>query len=361
MAKAGQEARKRSTQRPRRRSRPRARLRFLGLTSDWYWEQDAELRFTRVEVRNDAAAEQALAERIVGKKRWETGVEIEGGWDAHRAMLEARAPFRDVLMWRNLPDGARRYISVSGEPMFDARGPLHRLPRHRPRRHQAEAHPAAPQARPRGDAAPRRGGERAARRCAARCRRPATCCAGTARSCGRPTKPAACCAASRTGPRPATPGAQRFVEALARPRVPARRGPGRHGLAIGRAGLGRRTATTDPRALRTPLARGDRAARRGDLPDPRRRARRRGARVHLAPHAPARQAPVADAGRDRHADRPVPRPRRSRARGARERSALPRAHQPVLRLVLGAGHRVPLHAPRRAATWPAATPSCSGA
>jgi len=95
---------------------------LLGLTSDWYWEQDAELRFTRVEVRNDAAAEQGLAQRILGKKRWETGVDIEGGWDAHRAVLESRAPFRDVLMWRNMPDGARRYISVSGEPMFDSRG-----------------------------------------------------------------------------------------------------------------------------------------------------------------------------------------------------------------------------------------------
>jgi PAS domain S-box-containing protein len=85
-------------------------------------EQDAELRFTRVEVRNDAAFERGLAQRILGKKRWETGLDIEGGWDAHRAMLESRAPFRDVLMWRNMPDGARRYISVSGEPTFDSRG-----------------------------------------------------------------------------------------------------------------------------------------------------------------------------------------------------------------------------------------------
>jgi diguanylate cyclase (GGDEF)-like protein/PAS domain S-box-containing protein len=95
---------------------------LLGLTSDWYWEQDAELRFTHVEVRSDAAAEQALARGILGKKRWETGIEIEGGWEAHRALLEARAPFRDVLMWRILPDGARRYVSVSGEPVFDTRG-----------------------------------------------------------------------------------------------------------------------------------------------------------------------------------------------------------------------------------------------
>src|SRR5688500_11561560 len=95
---------------------------LLGLTSDWYWEQDAELRFTRVEVRNDDRAEQERAQQLVGKMRWETGIEIEGGWDAHRAMLEARAPFRDVLMWRTFPDGARRYVSVSGEPVFDAKG-----------------------------------------------------------------------------------------------------------------------------------------------------------------------------------------------------------------------------------------------
>lgn len=95
---------------------------LLGLTSDWYWEQDAELKFTRVHVRNDAATEQALARQILGKARWETGIEIEGGWEAHRAILEARAPFHDVLMWRNLPDGGRRYVSVSGEALFDAKG-----------------------------------------------------------------------------------------------------------------------------------------------------------------------------------------------------------------------------------------------
>ncbi|HEX6530027.1 MAG TPA: diguanylate cyclase [Burkholderiales bacterium] len=93
---------------------------FLGLTSDWYWEQDAELRFTRVEVRNDT--DHNLAQAILGKQRWDTGIEVEGGWEAHRALLEERAPFRDVLMWRNLPDGGRRYVSVSGEPTFDARG-----------------------------------------------------------------------------------------------------------------------------------------------------------------------------------------------------------------------------------------------
>src|SRR2546429_8281182 len=93
-----------------------------GLSSDWHWEQDAELRFTRVQVRSGDPVEQQLAERIIGKRRWETGIEIEGTWDEHRAVLQARAPFRDVLMWRELEDGGRRYVLTSGEPVFDAKG-----------------------------------------------------------------------------------------------------------------------------------------------------------------------------------------------------------------------------------------------
>src|SRR5574340_938449 len=93
-----------------------------GLSTAWYWEQDAELRFTRVDVPLGTPGEKALARHLLGKKRWETGIDIEGGWDAHRALLKARAPFREVLMWRDLQHGSRRYISVSGEPVFDAKG-----------------------------------------------------------------------------------------------------------------------------------------------------------------------------------------------------------------------------------------------
>ncbi|HZE59633.1 MAG TPA: diguanylate cyclase [Burkholderiales bacterium] len=93
-----------------------------GMTTDWYWEQDADLRFTRVQVRSGDPVEQTLAQRIIGKQRWETGIEIEGGWDAHRALLDARQPFRDVLMWRELEDGNRRHVLTSGEPVFDATG-----------------------------------------------------------------------------------------------------------------------------------------------------------------------------------------------------------------------------------------------
>ncbi|MFL6653412.1 MAG: EAL domain-containing protein [Sulfurifustis sp.] len=96
-----------------------ARFRALTeLSSDWYWEQDAEFRFVRVESRG---GDQDWARRaLLGKRVWETGflVETEGGWDAHRAALEAHRPFRDVVMHARRRDGQRQYISVSGEPVF---------------------------------------------------------------------------------------------------------------------------------------------------------------------------------------------------------------------------------------------------
>ena len=101
--------------------RAAARNIFSDLPADWYWEQDAGLRFTKVESNRRDPAEEALVRRQLGKQRWETGVEIEGGWEAHRALLEARQPFRDLLMWRTFEDGSRRYLSVTGEPVFDAR------------------------------------------------------------------------------------------------------------------------------------------------------------------------------------------------------------------------------------------------
>ena len=88
------------------------------LSTDWYWEIDANYAFTRIEGRNVAGGDKDLARRLIGIRRWESGLEIEGGWDAHRALLDARKPFSDVLMWRPTHDGRMRYMSISGEPVF---------------------------------------------------------------------------------------------------------------------------------------------------------------------------------------------------------------------------------------------------
>src|SRR2546430_112348 len=96
--------------------------RLADLSSDWYWETDAGHCFTRLEGRYVAGGDQDLQRRLIGLRRWESGLEIEGGWDAHRALLDARRPFYDALMWRPTIKGSVRYLSVSGEPVFGADG-----------------------------------------------------------------------------------------------------------------------------------------------------------------------------------------------------------------------------------------------
>ena len=100
-----------------------ARFRALtNLSSDWYWEQDAEYRYTRMESRHNNVT--STQRSFLGRCPWGTELEIQapGGWDAHRVLLAARDPFRDVIMFRMLPNGKPYYISVSGEPIVDNEG-----------------------------------------------------------------------------------------------------------------------------------------------------------------------------------------------------------------------------------------------
>jgi PAS domain S-box-containing protein len=86
--------------------------RFTELSSDWYWEQDAEGNMTRfsgpvAEMLGIGASEGA-----------------DGGWNAdERAELDAniasRRPFLDFLYTRTRANGEVQYLQVSGEPMFD--------------------------------------------------------------------------------------------------------------------------------------------------------------------------------------------------------------------------------------------------
>ncbi|HEX2200289.1 MAG TPA: diguanylate cyclase [Burkholderiales bacterium] len=110
-----------ATEQARRESEARFRS-LTNLSSDWYWELDASYSFTRLEGRHVAGGDKDLARRLIGIRRWESGLEVEGGWDAHRALLDARKPFYDALMWRTMSDGRVRYVSVSGEPFFAADG-----------------------------------------------------------------------------------------------------------------------------------------------------------------------------------------------------------------------------------------------
>jgi PAS domain-containing protein len=65
------------------------------LSSEWYWEQDTDFRFTEI-VGNAHVAAGLVFERFRGKTRWEVAPDAlpADQWAAHRAALEARQPFR---------------------------------------------------------------------------------------------------------------------------------------------------------------------------------------------------------------------------------------------------------------------------
>src|SRR2546427_4216749 len=96
--------------------------RLADLSSDWYWETDASHCFTRLEGRYVPGEDQDLQPRLIGLRRWASGLEIGGERAAHRAPRDARRPFYDVLMWRPTTNGSVRYLSVSGEPGVGADG-----------------------------------------------------------------------------------------------------------------------------------------------------------------------------------------------------------------------------------------------
>jgi PAS domain S-box-containing protein len=105
-----------------RRSEERFRH-LAALSSDWFWEQDSDLRFV---LTGGTGMERGgiSAEAHVGKLRWELpGTEIIGQtWDEHRKVLAERKPFRDLLLRRTGDAGDVHYLSVSGEPFTDAAG-----------------------------------------------------------------------------------------------------------------------------------------------------------------------------------------------------------------------------------------------
>src|SRR5215831_5012046 len=101
-----------------------ARFRSLTeLASDMYWEQDSEYRFVSVAGGGTRWTRQRRSEAI-GKRPWDFNYVnmTEADWAAHREVLAARKPFQDVELCRIDAKGRRIWVSVSGEPVFDASG-----------------------------------------------------------------------------------------------------------------------------------------------------------------------------------------------------------------------------------------------
>ena len=89
---------------------------------DVYWETDAQHRFVHQEFAENLADAPGGSE--IGKTRWEVPyLEPDAeAWRKLRETLDAHLPFRDFELARAAPDGSKRYVSVSGLPMFDETG-----------------------------------------------------------------------------------------------------------------------------------------------------------------------------------------------------------------------------------------------
>src|SRR5688572_7489205 len=97
--------------------------RLVALSSDYYWEEDASHRVSYVSDEYEAATRR-LPSAILGKRRWELQALnlSEADWDRHRARLARREPFRDFEVQRKTADGSTVWISLCGEPVYDAAG-----------------------------------------------------------------------------------------------------------------------------------------------------------------------------------------------------------------------------------------------
>jgi len=97
-----------------------ARYRSLTeLASDWYWEQDESMNFTKV-----SGPVLEMLGIQVGSLAGESGGLDAPGWNDSereklRATIAAREPFIDFLFHRLNADGSEQQFRVSGEPMFD--------------------------------------------------------------------------------------------------------------------------------------------------------------------------------------------------------------------------------------------------
>jgi len=96
--------------------------RMIEMGSDWYWVQDAEFRFVEVA---GLEAQDLDTDVVIGRARWELpnlGALPERAWEQHRARLRRHEPFSDFVFLRYNRSGELRYLSVSGEPLFDEQG-----------------------------------------------------------------------------------------------------------------------------------------------------------------------------------------------------------------------------------------------
>jgi PAS domain S-box-containing protein len=96
---------------------------YVTVSSDWFWEMDADLRFSFFSDRFQEVTGVAPA-ALLGRTRAEVGAPgaDPDAFARHLQRLADHLPFRDFVHTRERPDGETVYLAISGKPAFDETG-----------------------------------------------------------------------------------------------------------------------------------------------------------------------------------------------------------------------------------------------
>jgi signal transduction histidine kinase/CheY-like chemotaxis protein len=93
---------------------------WAGVSTDWFWETDADDRFTFL---SKALSGRDL-NRLIGQRRREAAGGGDDGaldWQPYVEAVAARRPYRDFI-YQLSDENQTLYLSISGKPIFDAKG-----------------------------------------------------------------------------------------------------------------------------------------------------------------------------------------------------------------------------------------------
>jgi PAS domain S-box-containing protein len=110
-----------TTRRARAESETRDRS-LIELSSDFFWETDAEHRYTAIELGREYRGVRNNGSKL-GLARWDIPYASPdaSAWAAHRAAIAARERFVDFRFSR-IENGEERFYEHSGEPRYDSLG-----------------------------------------------------------------------------------------------------------------------------------------------------------------------------------------------------------------------------------------------
>ena len=96
---------------------------YAETASDWLWETGPDHRI--ISISDHLNADGLVPSPVTGLARWDIAADTESEpekWRLHRAMHDARQPFRDFVYRTSNESGSPVYVRTSGKPFFDATG-----------------------------------------------------------------------------------------------------------------------------------------------------------------------------------------------------------------------------------------------